>query len=257
MNKSIDKLKNEYAKIKRSLHCYVMEEDYKRLALKVTSLKELAQIENRSISLYDLNKNKFILKVDKHIELLGYNSQAVNINNIDRYHEMIHCEDLPFMYDSEIQMFYFLRSKSGEEKKDYKLVYDYRVRNRTGSFIRFLHQMVIYELDQQFNSWIVLILSDVISEYPNDEKPKRFIVNTKTKEICLFNEELGVASRLLTKREQEILGLLSQGYNSHEISSKLFISINTVNNHRQRILEKTDTNNIAQAIAYVKIIGLI
>ena len=117
--------------------------------------------------------------------------------------------------------------------------------------------MVIYELDQQFNSWILLILSDVISEYPNDEKPKRFIVNTKTKEICLFNEELGVTSRLLTMREQEILRLISQGYNSYEISSRLFISINTVNNHRQRILEKTDTNNIAQAIAYVKSIGLI
>jgi DNA-binding CsgD family transcriptional regulator len=61
----------------------------------------------------------------------------------------------------------------------------------------------------------------------------------------------------LTNREKQILILISEGLDSVAISEFLFISASTVNNHRQHILNKIHTENISEALFYVKIIGVI
>ena len=55
----------------------------------------------------------------------------------------------------------------------------------------------------------------------------------------------------LTKREQEILTLLVQGYSYNKISEKCFISYSTVNSHISHIYEKLHVNNKTEAINLV------
>lgn len=52
----------------------------------------------------------------------------------------------------------------------------------------------------------------------------------------------------ITKRELEILELLSRGFSSIEIAENLFISRNTVDFHRRQLLKKTMSKNIAELI---------
>lgn len=52
----------------------------------------------------------------------------------------------------------------------------------------------------------------------------------------------------LTEREKEVLKHLVKGFNSREISEKLFISINTVQYHRKQLLRKTLLRNVAELI---------
>jgi DNA-binding NarL/FixJ family response regulator len=54
----------------------------------------------------------------------------------------------------------------------------------------------------------------------------------------------------LTKREQEVLDLLAEGYQQDEIARQLVISPKTVATHIQRILTKLDVRSRAQAVAY-------
>ena len=54
----------------------------------------------------------------------------------------------------------------------------------------------------------------------------------------------------LTKREKEILQVISEGLTNKEIAEKLFISIKTVINHRTNILSKTNTKNTASLLNY-------
>ena len=53
----------------------------------------------------------------------------------------------------------------------------------------------------------------------------------------------------LTKREEEILSLISKGYTNKEISVKLFLSKRTVDGYRESILNKFGARNTAQLIA--------
>ncbi|NIF07503.1 response regulator transcription factor [Chryseobacterium sp. Tr-659] len=54
----------------------------------------------------------------------------------------------------------------------------------------------------------------------------------------------------LTRREMEILKLICDGYSSKDISEKLFISINTVETHRKRILLKLNAKNSVGIVKY-------
>ena len=60
-----------------------------------------------------------------------------------------------------------------------------------------------------------------------------------------------------TKREIDILKLLSDGKTNAEIAEKLFISPLTVKKHRNNILKKTDCKNTSQLIKQSILQGLI
>ena len=62
---------------------------------------------------------------------------------------------------------------------------------------------------------------------------------------------------LITRREKEVLQLISEGLTNAEIAEKLFISIPTVNTHRKSILEKFEVKNTATMIAKAIKTGLI
>ena len=54
----------------------------------------------------------------------------------------------------------------------------------------------------------------------------------------------------LTKREKEVLLLISNGLTNNLISEKLFISIDTVDSHRKNLYSKMNVNNTAMLIKF-------
>ena len=61
----------------------------------------------------------------------------------------------------------------------------------------------------------------------------------------------------ITKRELQLLDLLSRGMSSNEIAAELFISHNTVDFHRRQLLKKTDSKNIADLIGNAYRLGIL
>lgn len=61
----------------------------------------------------------------------------------------------------------------------------------------------------------------------------------------------------LSKRELEVLRLISEGMTNAEIADKLFTSKRTIETHRQNIIEKTQAKNTAALIKYAVSNGLL
>nr|HID58052.1 response regulator transcription factor [Desulfobacterales bacterium] len=61
----------------------------------------------------------------------------------------------------------------------------------------------------------------------------------------------------LTPREQEIMRLVAQGLSTKQIASKLFISPKTVENHRTKIMEKLQLDNLISLVKYAAKLGII
>ena len=61
----------------------------------------------------------------------------------------------------------------------------------------------------------------------------------------------------LSKREKEILHLLSLGYTSKQISDELCISKLTADTHRRNIFEKTETKTYAELFKFAQVFHLI
>jgi DNA-binding NarL/FixJ family response regulator len=54
----------------------------------------------------------------------------------------------------------------------------------------------------------------------------------------------------LSQREREVLQLLAEGRTTKQIAAALFISVKTVETHRQRIMDKLDIRSIAELTKY-------
>lgn len=61
----------------------------------------------------------------------------------------------------------------------------------------------------------------------------------------------------ISKREFEVLNLISQGNSNQEIADKLFVSVNTVKTHTANLYTKLDAKRRTQAIQRAKILRLI
>ncbi len=68
---------------------------------------------------------------------------------------------------------------------------------------------------------------------------------------------LSIIVEPLSRREQEILRLLSGGLSNREIAEVMFISIGTVKNHLKSIYSKLDVNNRTQAVNRARELGLL
>jgi DNA-binding NarL/FixJ family response regulator len=53
---------------------------------------------------------------------------------------------------------------------------------------------------------------------------------------------------VLTRREKEVLELISSGMTNNEIAQKLFVSSSTVDTHRKNLLAKFEAKNTASLI---------
>lgn len=54
----------------------------------------------------------------------------------------------------------------------------------------------------------------------------------------------------ITKREHEVVELLSQGLTARQIAEKLYLSVLTVENHKKNIMRKLNCHNSASIVSY-------
>jgi DNA-binding NarL/FixJ family response regulator len=67
------------------------------------------------------------------------------------------------------------------------------------------------------------------------------------------NEE----DRIVTKREEEVLQLIANGFSTTEVAEKLFISQKTVKNHLASIYQKLDARDRTQAVLQAVRMGIV
>jgi two-component system response regulator DegU len=72
----------------------------------------------------------------------------------------------------------------------------------------------------------------------------KFLLSSKSKKLKTEAEE----KLDLTKREKEILKLISDGLSNKEIATKLFVSTRTVDTHRYNLMQKLGVKNGAELV---------
>lgn len=258
MNPSSEEILKRYFGIFEGRECTVTSEDYARFENNRRLLMRIAEVENSSLVVIDMAKRNYLLVCSKFNFWEDFGIKADTPILPEQLFQFMHPEDLPFIVDTAEKSFGFIDTLPASEKTDYKLISDFRLINKAGVFVRFVQQTVVLELDKNGEIWLALKLVDLSPDKDPREQPQRKMLNMKSGKLCLFNEEFENQSKnILTKRETEILGLIYKGMDSNEISQRLIISLNTVNNHRQNILSKTKTKNTAQALLYARKLGLI
>jgi len=66
--------------------------------------------------------------------------------------------------------------------------------------------------------------------------------------LTAYKRSSAVELPVLTRREQEILELIAEGYTNAQIAEKIFLSQFTVDSHRKNLLAKLNVKNTASLI---------
>jgi len=266
MNASLQRLLAEYERTLHAQRFRAEDLDLGRLDYHLPLLERLDAVEDSSVALYDLYQRKYVFLTSSFKFLLGYDRGEALGQGPEYFYRRMPEDDLEMVLDTVSRTLRFLYLQSPEERKDYKLGFDFRIRRADGRLIRLLQQVIVLELDARGNIWLVLIVNDLLPGGSEEESSRRSLRHLRNGKSYLFlpgeAEERGEAEAApagagLTKREIEVLGLVAVGLASREIADRLYISTATVNNHRQRILSKTGARNSSEAVRYAARLGIL
>lgn len=88
-------------------------------------------------------------------------------------------------------------------------------------------------------------------------KGTKYFSPSISEKMINFMSVQSVSENILSKKEKEVLGLISHGLTTKEIAKKLFVSTRTIETHRANILKKLEVKNTAELIKKATQINLI
>lgn len=232
--------------------------DYSILDKHIDFLESIKSVHNSAISIFDLAKMQHVYVSSVFEGLLGWDLEEARKPGNVYIDSRVHPEDMEHLNRVSAQFLELILKVKKEDRynmANYKMVMDYRTKGRDGSFVRVIEQHKLLELDSNDNFWLALSILDLSPDQDLQSLCRYRLINAGTGELYHLPKE-PIATNL-SLREQEILQLLAKGLISKQIADQLFISVNTVNTHRQRILEKLSVNNTTEAVQHVIRLGLI
>lgn len=211
-------------------------------------------------SILDLQTQQFDFISSNTEQVLGYNSSYFREKGLAFCNEIAHPEDLHKTWKLIRNIWDLILKVPAAVHAQFKFNYDYRIIKPDGKAIRILVQNSVLQSDSKGNITHVLSIYSDISQWKKSDKQIASIVSTAN-DICLFftADAAGETDQqaTLSKRELEIVRLMAEGYSSKLIAEKLFISFHTVNTHRQKIIEKTNSKNTGGVVQFAVSHGLI
>lgn len=162
---------------------------------------------------------------------------------------------------------FFINFLDVERITDYKILYSYDLIDHYGKSRTMLLQATPLSIsDEGFVKHVLSIHTDISHITPKASNNVSFMDITGEKSYFNVDTQHGrfktqyvlgsENSPQYTKREKQIIKLLSQGFESGEIAEILNISSNTVTTHRRNILRKGEFKNTAHLIGDFFKIGI-
>lgn len=231
--------------------------DYSILDRHLRVLEQLDAMTTGAISVFDLHRREHVYMGARFATMFDWDMTACADGGARYGDARHHPDDLLLMMQAGRQFLAQLLARPPGERKDYKLFAEYRMLGGRNAYVRVIEQQSVLELDPDGNVWLALSVLDPAPE-PDPEAPFRCrLLNWRTGDLYRFPPPAETGADALTGREREILQLVSKGLVSREIADVLYISVNTVNTHRQRIIRKLDVSNTTEAIRYALDLGIL
>lgn len=177
------------------------------------------------------------------------------IHHINDILSLCHTEDMEFVSLAENKALKYIYDVIGVEKiTRYKASYNLRFKTADGSYRLFNHQSLILTVDENNNFIKSLNIHTDISHITSWNNRTFSLIGLMGEPSYLNMEVLSDAKPPIiqfsfSKRETEIVKLITEGLTTRQIAEKLFITTDTVKSHRKHIMEKSGCANMAELTA--------
>ena len=218
-----------------------------------------ALYENSIAVLSDLRSNRSYIYNGALAKVLGFSESNASeeIESIweDEIYARVHPEDLANRHLLELYFFHLIRKTPIAQRSNFRTHSVIRMQNSVGEYIPILHRTFYQQSSSNGSLWLALCLYNFATDIDIRQGFCGIIQNTATGEVIHLDSKS--SNDILSSRESQVLALIEQGLASKEIANRLIISKNTVDRHRQNIMEKLRVNNSIEAIRVAKSLKLL
>ncbi len=253
LKRSID----EHAKLFDKIVIQPEDIDYEKAKREfIPFLRLIDSLQTSIVVAFDFYKRDYFYCSEKFNSIFGFCKNSLPKVDHKWVRSRFHPEDYIINTGSMMALKIFYQQPV-ENRKNLRLIHEFRMKNDDNKWIRLMVQNDIMELDRKGNMWLDLKLWD-FSPVQDLEAPGRFLLRNKLSgKILLALEGCKLNGLDISSREKEILSMIAGGMQSKEIAEKLFISVNTVNNHRRNLIKKLNVSNSSGAIMQAMKLGII
>lgn len=183
------------------------------------------------------NSTPSLLWVSQSVKsVLGYSPQEyIRNGGFDFINSCIHPDDKGFAAKKKLLV------QTGGEYSDM-----FRIKHKDGNYIWLNSKAKVFKRSYDGIPYLFMEVATDISD----------IINARDKIDLLLNENKKLNKELLnlklSKREREIMRLISEGFSGKRMADELKISFNTVRTHRANIMLKTNSKCMAEIIKFYR-----
>lgn len=255
-----ERILEEYEPFFKQINIQKLEE-YSKMNL---LLNEFSRNENSLKMIFD-NSNYKILAISDNIEALtGYTKKDFFKANVLLYFKALDFDHLlaPYLLSKWTnKMLHYIGTLNNIDYSTLHVtVCGIKMKRKNGEKARTLQRYIPLEISPSGHVDICIATGeDIIHLLKSDffwvriacegDVPYRFFYSSVDKKTH-YND-------IISEREKDILQLISKGLESKEIAQELFISINTVDNHRRNAIARTGARDTTALIQICKMCGIL
>ncbi len=206
----------------------------------------------------DYTSKKYLYVDETCYNLLGYKPSYFMEGDLENYTSKLHPLDFDILNNKIFPVnFDFIKQVPVADYPDYIFSYNHRSQNVKGEYVKVLQRnSFIPGQNNDLPAGVIGVVFD-ISHFKTDDSITHTIEKTVSCNDSIVNELIlkktfpvynSNLQQELSQRELEILKYMANGFNSKQIAGKLNLSINTINNHRKNMLQKTDCKTSSQLL---------
>jgi hypothetical protein len=220
----------------------------------IMSLEEMMDENNQYLSVFDMLHMKTLFVSQGSLKFLG-----VKPEDLTSYHfkEATHPDDLKRSELGLVKLFKIAHELFVAKKGEMLISSNFRMRSPGGNYINQLVQGDLYYSLLPIETVYMIHIQTDISWYKKMKHGFHYYLGNDPYYFRYPDDELLMKGNIFSEREFEILSLIHKGFDSTQISEKLFLSRHTVNTHRKNILKKTGKPQIIDVIYSLQEIGLL
>lgn len=203
--------------------------------------------------LIDYSARRYAYLSDHCNEIISYSKDEYMTGGLDYHARIFHPEDRVVFNELVFKdILEYWKTIPSKEISRYRFSFTHRYFRRDGSISQLLQQGTYLEPQSGGVPVLNMLIFSDIGDFKSDQNlvlTISFLVEGAGYVKIFSKSYTNNRNSILSSREAEVLRLSLKGLSSKMIADKLFISIQTVKNHKRNMMEKTSAKNIAELIS--------
>jgi DNA-binding CsgD family transcriptional regulator len=217
-------------------------------------LERMMETNNQFFFIGDQINVKFFFASKRSLDFIGV--EPKDINPMSFLHS-IHPDDLTRLSLIRTKI-YALGSELYLAGKGIAIISTtLRFQDSSGNYTNQLVQCLLFYKDLPYSTVFRLQVHTSISGFRKTMHGYHYYIGDDLSYFRYPDERLLLMGDIFSDREFEIIKMVSEGLNSKEIATRLFLSVHTVDTHRRNILKKTNKSSMYELILDLKKMGLL